>query len=224
LLEKVFDSGVQGNVAVGVQFSDGGSQPAAVADLGDRVTGEPDEFAFAEPGSSKYLHGDPVEQVGQVPRGGEQCCRFGVVEESGQQSVPDRHVAAEDGVPRWGVGVVPFDEAVEHAAQVPQAHPGRRFRGFTFASVAGLAGEKRFEAFDVGAADLCQGGHVGVVLGEVDGEVPQRGVDQFDAARAHADGDLGQVSTQGFDQLRRGDGEACQWPMRVDGDRRADPG
>ena len=99
-----------------------------------------------------------------------------------------------------------------------QAHPGRRLRGFAFASVSGLAGEKRFEAFDVGAADLREAGHVGVVFGEVDGEVPQRGVDQFDAARAHADGDLGQVSTQGFDQERRSDGEGL--PMADAGRRR----
>ena len=71
MLEKLFDSGVQRDVAVGVQFPDGGSQPAAVADLGDRVAGEPDELTFAEPGPCKYFHGDPVEEVGQVSRGGE---------------------------------------------------------------------------------------------------------------------------------------------------------
>jgi hypothetical protein len=101
---------------------------------------------------------------------------------------------------------------------VSQAHPGRRFRRFAFASVAGLAGEKRFEAFDVGAPDLREAGHVRVVLGEVDGEVPQRGVDQFDAARPHADGDLGQVSAQSLDQQRRCD---CQgMPVADAGGRR----
>ena len=47
LLQKLFHSWVQRDVAVGVEFPDRGAQPTPIADLGDRVAAQADEFAFA---------------------------------------------------------------------------------------------------------------------------------------------------------------------------------
>ena len=82
------------------------------------------------------------------------------------------------------------------------SHPGGRLGGLAFVAVAGLAGQEGFEALDVGAADVCDTGDLGVVVGEIDGEVAQGGVDQRHAARAHAHADLGQVAAQGGNQVR----------------------
>ena len=55
---------MQWDVSVGVEFADRCSQPPGVADLGDRVAGQAEELAFAEPGQGKDFDGDTVEQVG----------------------------------------------------------------------------------------------------------------------------------------------------------------
>ena len=117
------------------------------------------------------------------------------------RAVADGHVAGEDGVAGRRVAVVPFDDAVEEAAQVPQPHADGGLGWSRFAAVADTAGQEGFEAFNVGAPNLGDRTDVAVVVGEVDGQVAQGGVDQRDAARSHTDGDLGQVPAQRSDQL-----------------------
>ncbi len=162
---------------------------------------------FAQAGAGQHLHGEAVELGGKGAGGAEQGGGVGVAEEPWQRSVADGHVTGEDGVAGRCIGVVPFDDAVEEAAQVSQAHTDGCFGRAGFAAVADAAGQEGFEAFDVGPADIGNARDVGVVVGEVDGQVAQSGVDQRDAARSHTDRDLGQVAAQRGHQLRGAGGQ-----------------
>ena len=153
LAEQGLHSRVERDVAVGVQLADRDVEPFGVADLHDRVGGQAEEFAFAEPGAGEDLDGYPVEQGWQLAGGGEQGGGVGVVEEPGQRPVADRVVAGEDGVAHGCVVVAPLDDPVEEAAQVAEPHPdGGRSRAAA-APVAGPCGQPGFEALDVGAAE-----------------------------------------------------------------------
>jgi hypothetical protein len=114
---------VERDVAVGVQLADGDVEPFAVADLHDRVGGQAQEFALAQPGAGQDLDGYPVEQGRQLAGCGQEPAGVGVVQEAGQRAVANRHVAGEDGVAGGRVVVAPFDDPVEEAAQVAEPHP-----------------------------------------------------------------------------------------------------
>jgi hypothetical protein len=66
LAEQRLDPRVERDVAVGVQLADRDVEPFAVADADDRVGGQAQEFAFAQPGAGEDLDGYPVEQGGQA--------------------------------------------------------------------------------------------------------------------------------------------------------------
>jgi hypothetical protein len=90
---------------------------------------------------------------------------------------------------------------------VAEPHPdGGRGRAAA-PPVAGPGCQPRFEALNVSAADLCRGGDIFVMGGQVAGEVAQRGVGQGDAAGPHADRQLGEVAAHRPGQRR---GEALQ--------------
>ena len=84
---------------------------------------------------------------------------------------------------------------------MPHPHADGGLGRSRFAAVADTADQVGFETFNVGAPDLGDRTNVGVVVGEVDDEVAQSGVDQCDAARSHTDCDLGQVAAQRGHQL-----------------------
>ena len=86
------------DVAVGVQLADGDVEPFAVADLHDRVGGQSQELALAQPGAGEYLDSYPVEQGRQLAGCGQEPAGVGVVQEAGQRAVADRHVAGEEGL------------------------------------------------------------------------------------------------------------------------------
>ena len=197
LAEQVLDSGVERDVPVGVQLADRDVQPLPVADGHDRVRRQAQELAFAQRGAGENLDADPVEQVGHVAGGGHQPGGVGVAGEAGQRPVADRHVPGENGTAGWGVLIAPFGDPVEEAAQVADPHPGGGPGRAGAAAVAGPGGHPGLEPFDVGAADRRDRGHAGVVCGQVAGQVPQRGAGQGDAARPHANSELGQVAAHG---------------------------
>jgi hypothetical protein len=91
-----------------------------------------------------------------------------------KRPIKDGHVAGEDGVAGRCVGVAPFDDAVEEAAQVAQPHAEGGFGWPGFAAVADTAGQVAFEAFDVCAPDLGDRTDVAVV-GEVVGQAAGTG-------------------------------------------------
>ena len=89
-VEELFELGVQGDVAVVVQFADRDPQPVGGADLHDGVDGEVDELALAHAGAGEELDDETDQGVGVGASSDEQLRRGGVVEEPGQRVVLDR--------------------------------------------------------------------------------------------------------------------------------------
>ena len=79
---SVFELGVQGDVAVGAELSERNVQPVRGADLHDRVDGQIEELAFAQPGPGEELDRQPSERVGVLASGAQQLCGRGVVDEA----------------------------------------------------------------------------------------------------------------------------------------------
>ncbi len=94
-VEEVFELGVQRDIAVGAQLAERHVQPVGGADLHDRVDGEVEEFAFAQPGAGQEFHGQADERVGVGAGGLQQLGERAVVEEAGQRLVAQRQVAGE---------------------------------------------------------------------------------------------------------------------------------
>src|SRR3954468_5608503 len=71
VVEQLFELRVQRNVAVVVQLADRDPQPVGRADLHDRVNGEGQQLATADPGAGKQLDDQPGQRI-RVDTGGAQ--------------------------------------------------------------------------------------------------------------------------------------------------------
>ena len=194
-VEELFELGVQGDVAVVVQFADRDPQPVGGADLHDGVDGEVDELALAHAGAGEELDDETDQGVGVGASSDEQLRRGGIVEEPGQRVVLDRQVVGEERRPGWGVGDAPLDEPLE--AQLHRVQPATH--GVTVQSTAVVGGpldEPALVVLDVAAAHLGRRTDVGVAAGEEAGELAQRLVLVGDGAGAPGHPQLVEVAGQ----------------------------
>jgi hypothetical protein len=172
VVQERLEFGVQPDVAVVVELAQGDAQPVRRADLHDRVGGEGQQLALAHAGAGQQFHDQAGERVGVGAGRSEQLGRGRVVEEARQGLVDDGQVGVEQQRPCWGVGVAPFGDAGEEAAQVDQdvldADPVQGCAG-----AAGRGGEVGLVGLQVGAAKLGEPDDVGVVGGQPAAEQAQ---------------------------------------------------
>ena len=179
---------VQRDVAVGVEFADRNAQPVGLVHLHDGVVGELTELGDAQPGARQHLDHEPSLRI-EPDGGSHEPGGLVVVEELRQRLVHLGQVGPHDRVPCRRVGVVPFDESLEHDAQRRQSQMDRRFlQRFTALVLAG--GEPELERLDVAAVDLAERDHGRVVIDEPLGEDPQARIDRLRRRRSSGHRDL----------------------------------
>ena len=113
LVEHLFELWVQGDVAVGAELPERHVQPVRGADLHDRVDGQIEELALAQPGPGEELDRQPGERVGVLAGGAQQLRGGGVVDEPGERLIAARDVTGEHQHAGRGVLAVPLAQSIE---------------------------------------------------------------------------------------------------------------